>query len=142
MGSPDGYLIDTAAVIALNHPTDQFHEEAVRFFSEQNCRDYDWFSLRVTSHEAFTTTRYSEGLSPALQNYDFLRSPPFVILDFCTDDELEARSLIERHPDQTYSFHDSLCAAVMKRVGTPNVFTFDRHFWAMGLGFTVLPGLT
>ena len=134
-------LIDTAAVIALHRQSDQHHDDAVAFFGNPP-KGWAWYSLRVTTHETFTTVRYSDGLRAALANYDFLRVAPFELLDFDEDDEAEARSLIERHRDQAYSFHDALCAAVMKRVGIPNIFTFDKHFWTMGLGFTVLPGPT
>ena len=134
-------LIDTAAVMALHQASDQFHLPAVAFFADRP-KGWDWFCLRVTSHEAFTATRYSDGLRLALSNYDFLRSSPFRLIDFCEDDENGARSLVQRHSDQDYSFHDALCAVVMKRIGIPNIFTFDSHFWTMGLGFTVLPGPT
>lgn len=134
-------LIDTAAVIALHRPSDQHHQEAVAFFGSPP-EGWAWYCLRVTSHETFTTTRYSDGLQAALGNYDFMRVMPFELLDFYEDDETQARSLIQRHHDQAYSFHDALCAVVMKRVGIPNIFTFDKHFWTMGLGFTVLPGPT
>lgn len=132
-------LIDTAAVIALHEPSDQFHSEAVAFF-EQCPPNWAWFCLRITSHETFTRCRYSDGLEVALSNYDYLRSGSFKLLDFTEADEEEAQSLVTRHSDQDYSFHDAMCAAVMKRVGILNVFTFDSHFWTMG--FHVWPGCT
>jgi len=98
--------------------------------------------LKVTTHETYTRTRYNCNLELALQSYDFLRTLPFSLLDFNEEDESEARSLIEERADQKYSFHDALCAIVMKRVGIPNIFTFDKHFWTMDLGFTVFPGPT
>jgi predicted nucleic acid-binding protein len=134
-------LIDTSAVVALHDPNDQYHAEARGFFPQQ-ARRLRWYCLSVTKHETFTTTRYTRGLSQALTRYRFLHEEPFRRLDFSIEDEDEAERILRRHTDQKYSYHDALCAAVMKREGILNIFTFDSDFWTMGLGFVILPGRT
>ena len=130
-------LIDTSAVIALFDTKDQFHREAKAFFDAANLV---WFTLNTTAHETFTRARYDVGLTSALGQYDFLRSDRFRLLAFDDADEQRARNLLGKYRDQSFSFHDALCAAVMLRVGIFKVFSFDRDFWT--LGFEVLPGWT
>lgn len=133
----DGMIaVDTSAVIALHDPQDQFHDQACRFFEDST--GFVWMALNVTTHELFTRVRYDAGLPKALSGYDFMRG--FRILQFDADDEISARQLLEKYGDQTLSFHDALCAAVMLREGIFRVFSFDRDFWLFG--FEVLPGAT
>jgi len=132
-------LVDTSAVIALQNPSEQFHEAAIDFISS-NDRLFIWFAVNTTSHEAFTRARYMRGLAEGLQCYDFLRSGKIRCLSFSSEDESNARKLLAKYNDQKLSFHDALCASVMKREGIFRIFAFDRHFWS--LGFEVLPGTT
>ena len=53
-------------------------------------------------------------------------------------DEKSALAILERFSEHAISFHDALCAAVMRRLGIYRVFTFDKDYWVMG--FEVLPG--
>lgn len=130
-------LIDTSAVIALFDPKDQFHQEAKAFFNTANLV---WFTLNTTAHETFTRVCYDKGLTSALERYDFLRSDRFRLLAFDDADEQRARNLLGKYRDQSFSFHDALCAVVMPRAGIFKVFSFDHDFWT--LGFEVLPGRT
>ena len=130
-------LIDTSAVIAHLDPTEQFHAEAKLFF--ETVHDGLTFAIvNVTSHETFTRVRYDRGLAPALERYDFLRK--IRVLPFVEEDEVETRRMLQKYDDQRLSYHDTLCAAVMKRVGIYKVFSFDADFWIFG--FWVLPGAT
>lgn len=131
--------VDTSAVIALRDPDDQFHDLASEFF-ETSSSGFAWFTVNVTSHELFTHTRYNEGLSSALDGYDFIRKEPFQLLDFSRDDEDAARELLAKYDDQKLSFHDALCAAIMIRKGIFKIFSFDSDYWMFG--FEVLPGAT
>lgn len=131
-------LIDTSAVVALHDPTDEFHRDALEF----------WLSglhsllavMDATSHECYTVARYSGTFQSAIEHYHFVRQDDIRLLRFASDDEAEAESILQRYRDHDLSFHDALCAAVMKRHGIYKVFTFDSHFSVMG--FYVLPGRT
>jgi len=129
--------IDTSAALALRDPNDQFYELAHDFFRQRT--DLTWAVVGVTSHEAFTRCRYHTNLATALACYDDLRDGGrFRQLPFLPEDEATARASLERMNDQSISFHDALCAAVMVRNGVGQIFTFDRDFWILGL--TVIPG--
>lgn len=132
-------LIDTSVVIALFDPSDQFYDEARRYFQE-NAAGFVWATLNETSHELYTRVRFQADTQTALKRYDFLRSGEFHVLDFDSDDENSARSLIEQYEEHTISFHDALCAAIMSRAGIYKIFSFDHDFWT--LGFEVHPGQT
>lgn len=131
-------LIDSSAAIALLDGRDQFHREAKAFF--ESARSLSWCAIDVTSHEAFTRVRYGLGLTAGLAHFDFLRADPITLLDFSREDEHRARQILVKFEDQKLSFHDALCAAIMKRRGIYRVFSFDRDFWI--LGFQVEPGVT
>lgn len=130
-------LIDSSAVLALHDPTEQFHEDAKRLYATTT--DIVWAALDVTSHECFTRARYRGSVAFALEHYDFLRTANGLTLyRFTPEDEIAALDMIRRYSDHKLSFHDVLCAAVMKRLGILKVFTFDRDFAV--LGFVLLPG--
>lgn len=131
-------LIDTSAVIALLDPHDRFHQPARQFFDDAS--EMVWFTANITAHEAFTRVRYDYSLDKAIAHFDYLRGRDFRVLAFDATDERAARDLARKYDDQTFSFHDVLCAVVMLRAGIYKVFTFDRDFWI--LGFEVLPGIT
>lgn len=96
--------------------------------------------MNATTHESYTRIRYNSDLSKALNAYDWLNSSKFQNIMFEKSDEKKAREILERYHDQTFSFHDALCAALMLRVGMYKIFSFDKHFWI--LGFQVVPGMT
>jgi predicted nucleic acid-binding protein len=133
----DIVLIDTAAVVAVLEGTERFHEHAKAYFSEQPT--VVWASLNVTAHEAFTRARYGGSYCErALTHFDFLRGENIRVLPFEAADELSARAILIKYADHRLSYHDALCAAVMRRVGIYRVFTFDHHFAV--LGFELVPG--
>lgn len=136
-------LIDTSAVVALKDTSDNYHQDAVAFFDNQRTA-FKWYCLNSTSHETYTTMRYSKSrtMKTALEGYDFLRPNDNTIscLIFDSNDERSARDLLQRYSDQDLSYHDALCAIIMKKFGILSVFTFDSHFYT--LGFEIVPGMT
>ncbi len=132
----DAILVDTSAAIALDNNNDRFHATAKDFF--QNTTDKLWVVLNATEHETYTRVRYDMGFRRAINLYDFLKGDALYQLFFRSSDEDEARLVLERYQEHTLSFHDALCATVMKRFGIYRVFTFDSHFYTFG--FEVFPG--
>ena len=131
-------LIDSSAVVALHDPIEQFHSDAVGFYTQSH--DFEWCTLDVTAYEVFTRVRYGgASVARALEHFDFLRNTNGLRLyQFNSDDEVEARNILTRYSDHVISYHDALCAAAMKRLGILRIFTFDSDFAVMG--FQVFPG--
>jgi predicted nucleic acid-binding protein len=130
-------LIDTSAAIALLNPQDQFHHLAHSFLDLS--KNYVWVVLNSTKHESFTRTRYDYDFNNALRIYDYLSSEPIQQIYFTRADEVEAINILKRYQEHKLSFHDALCAAVMKKYGIYKAFTFDKHFYYFG--FEVYPGI-
>lgn len=131
-------VIDTSAVLALHDPHDQFHRDAIRLFSAAS--GVLWDVLDSTSHECFTRARYAGTFQAACEQYSFMRRSGFRLLRYDEHDEVAAEDLLQRYSEHTLSFHDALCAGVMKRLGIFKIFTFDTDFSI--LGFEVMPGAT
>jgi len=131
-------LIDTSAVIALSNPEDRYYNDAKCFF--ESSEDILWVVLNCTKHETYTRARYDFDYSRAIFLYDMLSCNTFHQIFFNSEDEKEARSLLERYSDHDLSFHDALCVSVMKKFGIYRAFSFDRHFYIFG--FEVFPGGT
>ena len=130
-------LVDSSAVIALHNTIDQFHLDALRFYSKNS--NLVWCTIDITAHELFTRVRYRSSAIAAFEHFDFLRnSSRFRLYRFLPVDEIEARDILVRYSDHTISYHDALCAAVMKRLGILRIFSFDHDFAVMG--FEVVPG--
>lgn len=141
MGVANAYehavLVDTSAALRLHNPAERFHEEARQFFATEGLLFY---CVDVTAHECFTRVRYDVGYQEAVEHFRFLRENERIrMIEFTAEDEAKAAWLLDRYQQHTLSFHDALCAAVMLRIGIPNVFTFDSDFFTMG--FAVLPGV-
>ena len=129
-------LVDTSAVVALHDPAAKHHDVALEFYNAS--QDTRWFAVNVTAHEAFTRGRYDSGLGRALQHFYFLRAQPVRPLPFTEADEARAIALLKKYGEHRLSFHDALCAAIMKRESIYRVFSFDKDFWIMG--FEMVPG--
>lgn len=125
-------IIDTSAVIAYHDSRDNYHKQAVSFFSaDQNLKLY---VLDVTSHECFTTVRYKSDSKNAFAHYHYLRrNDNITLIRFNVSDEEQAETLLKKYSDKRISFHDALCVAAMKRTGIFKVLTFDQDFFVLGL---------
>lgn len=131
-------LIDTSAAIALENSKDKFHKAAKNFF-ESN-KDVVWCAINATTHESYTRVRYDSTFKKAMKMYNFLTNEKIDNIPFDAQDELETKRLLGQFSEHPLSFHDALCAVIMKRYGILRIFTFDKHFWI--LGFNVSPGYT
>ena len=131
----DALLVDTSAVVALFNRRDARHRDARDFAAR--AASLPWFALDVTAHESFTRLRYDAGFSAAACGYAFLRSGWVNVVGPDASDEDRAARLLQKYRDHRFSFHDALCASVMRRVGLLRAFTFDKDFQIMG--FETLP---
>ena len=134
----DAILIDTSAAIALHCPSDAAHRVANEFF--HNSKGVLWVALNATAHESYTRTRYDNSFRSAITVYDFLKGNEIFQMTFDCQDEIQTRALLEKYSEHQISYHDALCAVIMKKAGIYRTFSFDHHFWIMG--FEILPGWT
>jgi len=132
-------LLDTAAVFALLDERDALHIDATQFF-QANKTLLVWYAVDTTAHESYTRVRYDLTREKAFAAYALLRAADVRVIRFDVDDEEQACAILQKYADQTLSFQDALCAAIMRRIGLYKVFTFDSDFWTMG--FQVIPGAT
>jgi len=132
-------LIDTSAVLAIKNPKDKYHTEALEFFNNHN-NDFVWVFLNSTAHETYTRARYGINYENAILSFNFLNNNTFVKLLFNKDDEINAIKILKKYKKHKLSFHDALCASIMKRHGIFRSFTFDSDFFLFG--FEVFPGQT
>lgn len=130
-------LIDTSAVIALHDPTAKHHVDIRHAYA--SAESITWAAIDITSHECFTRVRYKSHFQAALETYSFLCNPAFRRLSIDGSDEKDAIAILQKYQDQKLSFHDALCAVVMKRTGIFRVMTLDRDFSVMG--FELVPGV-
>lgn len=131
-------LIDTSAVIALKDSKDRYHKHANIFFESTEISL--WVVLNETTHESYTRARYDFDFEKAIEVHNFLTDDAIMQIAFNKNDEKLTIKMLEKYAEHSISFHDALCAVVMKKVGIYKVFTFDKHFWTFG--FEVVPGQT
>jgi predicted nucleic acid-binding protein len=68
----------------------------------------------------------------ALATLEIIESGTKLIERVSEEDELQARAILERYDDKSFSYTDATSFAVMVRLGLKDVFTFDRHFAQFG----------
>jgi uncharacterized protein len=68
----------------------------------------------------------------ALATLKLIESGTKLIERVTEEDEFQARDILERYDDKSFSYTDATSFAVMERLGLRDVFTFDRHFAQFG----------
>lgn len=132
----DAVLIDTSAAIALLNPKESNYKIANKFYYSNT--NLVWTSINSTAHESYTRARYDYNFICAIEIYNFLKGDNLYLINFDKRDEDNALSILKKYKKNALSFHDALCAAIMKKFGIYRIFTFDSDFYIFG--FEVLPG--
>lgn len=122
-------FVDTGAWAALFAPQDPLHDVAA-----------DWMlaneDLLVTTDyvvdEVLTLLKARFGIPVALDAGQALWSETLATLVYLDHRDIaEAWRIFQRYTDKDWSFTDCSSYAVMRRLGIPAAFTFDRHFSQM-----------
>jgi predicted nucleic acid-binding protein len=129
-------VLDTSIVFARHCERDRRHKRAVAAL--ESLGPTSLYAVNVTAHETFTRLRQDVGLDGALDGYEFIRAKGVTTLEFNALDEQGALASLRKYKDQNLSFHDALCASVMKRVGIYKIISLDKDFFTFG--FEVFPG--
>ena len=129
----DKVLVDTSALFALMNPDDEHHSSAVkihnRLISSNSALILPNFILSETH------TILNKRLGPKVAR-DFLNAAlqDFEIERVTLEDEWSAHAMLQNTSrSKNLSYFDAAAVAMAQRLGIHNVFSFDRHFFLMGL---------
>jgi predicted nucleic acid-binding protein len=131
-------FVDTSAWIAVSDLHDRYHNAA----KEEYRRLLDDRRTFVTTNfvlaETYLIIRRTGGHAQAMRFLRSLRGSPRLMKVYA-DAKLEAIAddILERYPDQDFSYADAVSFTVMQGREIEEAFTFDSHFAAMG--FQKLP---
>lgn len=133
-------FIDTSAWYALADAGDVNHARS-KIFLPNALADYR--DLITTNHvvgETYTLLLYRLGHAVALGFISNIRKSLRLKNVFVSwETEMKAYTLLQRYPDQSFSFIDGTSFAVMKEQGISDCFAFDKHFAIAG--FNTFPVL-
>ncbi|MEW6034201.1 MAG: type II toxin-antitoxin system VapC family toxin [Chloroflexota bacterium] len=131
-------FVDTSAWYALADSGDVNHVRAISFLRGALTEHRNLVSTNHVIGESYTLILSRLGHAAA---WGFLRSTrrsQRLMRIFVSEQlEAEAYALLERYPNQDFSFVDGTSFVAMKEHGVSDCFAFDRHFEAMG--FRMLP---
>jgi len=128
---------DTSAWVALLDHKDQNHQAANNFFSFQSLNQ-PFLTTNFVISETITVVRFKLRHAPAAKIADELYAEKFAKLFRITPEvERGALMLFKKYADKTFSFIDCTSFVVMRNLGIPQAFTFDKHFQQMG--FRMVP---
>lgn len=127
-------LVDTSAVFALVDRSDANHQAAAATLRALRTRRTTPLltNFIVAESHALLLARIGDDVARR-----WLRENVWTIERVSEEDEHEARQIIERYSDKTFSFTDATSFAVMRRRGLRTAFAFDPHF--RQYGFNIVP---
>lgn len=123
-------FVDTAGWYALVDQSDQEHDRARRWFSENRS------PLMTTDYvldETLTLLRRRLGHPTAVTFGNRLFHSEFArVIPVEDPDRKKAWEIFRQHKDETFSFTDCTCFSVMSRRNIKKAFTFDNDFAIAG----------
>ena len=137
-------FFDSWAWISIANPDDTYHAKAVEFYKEY----LEERNVPVTSDfvmaEVFTILRRTMAFDAVVsfgENFYSLAKTERVKLESITQKRQEkAWNLFKRYRDKPYiSFTDFTSFIVTKELKILEVFTGDKHFEQIGMGFSRVP---
>lgn len=122
-------LVDSSALVALANRHDDNHEEAKRIWhrmQQEGCRP---FTTNILVIEVYTLLLIRSHHTVARS---WLRAQPFSEEWVTEQDYANAKELIFRYKDKTFSMADATSFVVMERLHSRRTFSFDEHFIQYG----------
>jgi uncharacterized protein len=131
-------FVDTSAWIAASNLRDKYHSTATTEYMRLLSGKYRFITTNMVIAEAYIIIRRTGGHPEALRFLRSLSNSPRLERVY-SDNTLEilAESIMEKYPDQDFSYTDAVSVAIMQQRGIQQAFTFDSHFAT--LGFEILP---
>jgi len=127
-------LVDTSALLAVAHPRDQHHAEAVAIGRRFLAAGGRWISTTLVLAELHGHLLLSRGPSLAREHtrailedpsYEWLATAPALVHD-------ALGNWLDRFHDQRFSLTDAVSFEVMRRANIDTAFAFDRDFVTAG----------
>jgi uncharacterized protein len=129
-------FVDASAFAALFWARDQFHSPAVEIQAELNRAGSLLFTSNFILAEVHALLVSRTGSTTALSALRAIDLSSVTQIHVTTEDEAEARRLLARYQDKTFSLTDALSFVVMEAFGIATAFSFDDDFCQYG--FTTL----
>jgi predicted nucleic acid-binding protein len=125
-------FIDTGAFIARFIKNDQYHRQAAELWELLRQKDVKCFTSNFVLDETFTLLGRRAGYRFAHERaLNLYASQALTIMRPDLNDEMIGLNYFKKYADQSVSFTDCISFALMDRIKTKRVFTFDKHFpWA------------
>jgi uncharacterized protein len=131
-------FVDTGAFIARYIARDEYHKDAVSFWSTLEKGKDKLFTSNFVLDETFTLLGRKAGYKFAAERAKIIfTSSAITILRSEKSHEIEALKLFEKYADNEVSYTDCISFVLMKEHRITRVFSFDRHF--KSAGFVLLP---
>ena len=125
-------FVDSSALIALNNPKDQYHENAIEIAHQLNQRQLVVSDAVLT--ETYTFLRYQSGYRVASNFLKIvLGGPSFIIAEVASSTRMATMTLLGQFRNYKISYCDALSVVIMKEQNIDQIFSFDHHFEMMGV---------
>lgn len=123
-------FVDTGFFYALIDQKDINHPKAKNFLKNNR---FPLVTTNFVFDELLTIVRYDFGHAQAVKLGEKLRASKLCSI-FCInrDDEEKAWEVFCKYSDQDFSYTDCTSFAVMNRLNTKEVASFDHHFTIIG----------
>ncbi len=126
-------FVDTSAFVAVENRRDANHQTALKFKKES----LNSGELLVTSDfvldECLTLLRIRSGHGVAVSFGEAMLSSQLLRIERVTEDIFNsAWNLFRKYREQSFSFTDCTCFALMEHSGITTAFTFDEDFRKYG----------
>ena len=126
------FFIDSGAFIARFIQKDQHHRQAAELWELLRQKDANCVTSNFVLDETFTLLGRRAGYEFAHERaLNLYASQALTIMRPDLNDEIIGLNYFKKYADQSVSFTDCISFALMDRIKTKRVFTFDKHFqWA------------
>jgi predicted nucleic acid-binding protein len=129
-------FLDASFWIALRDKREPTHSQAVTLTRQLLSMRHGFIYTSYILAETYAY--FSRSLKMRLQILDDAEKNPIMRWEpVLTEDEQEARRLLRRYADKSFSYCDAIAFVVMRRLGVERAATFDVHFRQIG-GFGII----
>ena len=133
MNLPSKLFVDTSAWCAVFDRRDQNHTRASAFFSALRGKPVRLITSDYIFDETVTLLRAHTGHPSAVAFGESILKGSVAIEEIDASLRAEAWELFVKYDDLDCSFTDYTSFVLMRNLQLDHAFTFDHHFWTMGL---------